>query len=209
MNEWIEINLPWQDRTWTQLTYKPFPDLSERAKAVFGETSEEVKARTIDSEAGTGWSRPIFDRFEEVRGIVEDEMLKENPSQSRDQEYAKELRRRLEALNNSDVKIVFEYRDFNTKHNAWLDSQPENIEITTHNLKLQQEFKERQRTQGSSFVARELNRAGTVVEVLSADGKLNQWMIGALNELGGICDDCSGINDGDIVVRYRVVWQPK
>lgn len=31
------------------------------------------------------------------------------------------------------------------------------------------------------------------------------YLIGELNELGGVCDDCQGIRHNDIVLRYRVL----
>jgi hypothetical protein len=34
-------------------------------------------------------------------------------------------------------------------------------------------------------------------------------LIGEINEMGGTCDDCSGIGDKDIVVRYRVLVDQK
>lgn len=47
MNEWIEINIPWNDDSLSQPILKNYPDLSEREREVFGESFEEVKKRTI------------------------------------------------------------------------------------------------------------------------------------------------------------------
>lgn len=54
-----------------------------------------------------------------------------------------------------------------------------------------------------SFESRDLNKPGTQVEV---NGKL--YLIGDINGMRGVCDDCTEFPDDAIVTRYRVVWTP-
>lgn len=50
-----------------------------------------------------------------------------------------------------------------------------------------------------------LNNAGTLIRM--ADGK--EFLIGDINELGGVCDDCMGFDRKSIVAAYKIVWQPE
>lgn len=55
-----------------------------------------------------------------------------------------------------------------------------------------------------SFCGRELNKPGTLIEVLIGK-ELKQLLIGDINILGGVCDDCMGFGKDAIVVRYKVL----
>ena len=58
-----------------------------------------------------------------------------------------------------------------------------------------------------SFCKRELNQAGTVIEV-RVKRKTSQYLIGDINELSGVCDDCTMFEREDIVTRYRIIdWK--
>ena len=46
--------------------------------------------------------------------------------------------------------------------------------------------------------------AGMLIE-MSNDG--TQYLIGDINELGGVCDDCRIISETATVHRYRIVWE--
>lgn len=55
-----------------------------------------------------------------------------------------------------------------------------------------------------SFCGRELNKPGTLIEVLQ-NGEKCQFLIGDINTLGGVCDDCMGFSKDAVVVRYKVI----
>jgi len=48
----------------------------------------------------------------------------------------------------------------------------------------------------------ELNKPGTLVDV---DSKI--YLIGHINPLSGICDDCTEFEYDAIVKRYKVIWE--
>lgn len=48
-----------------------------------------------------------------------------------------------------------------------------------------------------------LAKPGTLVEVFD-----EHVLIGHINPLRGVCDDCVEFSRDDIVTRYRVVWEP-
>jgi hypothetical protein len=53
------------------------------------------------------------------------------------------------------------------------------------------------------FKKSELNNPGTVVKT----EYLETFMIGHVNELGGKCDDCVGVENDDLIESYAVVWK--
>lgn len=55
-----------------------------------------------------------------------------------------------------------------------------------------------------SFCGRQLNEPGTMIEVLIGK-ELKQLLIGDINSLGGVCDDCMGFGKDTVVVRYKIV----
>ena len=54
-----------------------------------------------------------------------------------------------------------------------------------------------------SFCERKLNKPGTLIEI--EDG--SQYLIGHINVVAGVCDDCVEFERDMIVVRYKVVWE--
>ena len=48
-------------------------------------------------------------------------------------------------------------------------------------------------------------RAGMLLEL--ADG--HQYLVGDINTLGGVCDDCRMVTPEDVIHRYAVVWEPE
>lgn len=51
-----------------------------------------------------------------------------------------------------------------------------------------------------TFCQRGLNLPGTQIEVGG-----DHYLIGDINGLGGVCDDCCEVHSSDIVTRYRVL----
>ena len=56
-----------------------------------------------------------------------------------------------------------------------------------------------------SFYKRKLNIPGTLIE--TEDGE--QFLIGHINTIRGVCDDCTMFEPDTIVKRYKVVWIEK
>ena len=51
--------------------------------------------------------------------------------------------------------------------------------------------------------------AGVVIRIpmLYCPGEQTEYLIGHMNELGGVCDDCKDLKDDQLVESYRVVWK--
>lgn len=56
-----------------------------------------------------------------------------------------------------------------------------------------------------SFEERGLNNPGTLVEIRESDGKTYQFLIGDINTLRGVCDDCTAFEKEATVIRYKVL----
>jgi len=55
--------------------------------------------------------------------------------------------------------------------------------------------------EGDSFSKRDLNKPGTLIEL--KNGK--QYLIGDINVMRGVCDDCVAFESSTIVKRYKVL----
>jgi len=53
-----------------------------------------------------------------------------------------------------------------------------------------------------SFCKRHLNIPGTLI-----DTKIGIFLVGNINKLGGVCDDCRAFDVDTIVRRYKIVWK--
>lgn len=58
----------------------------------------------------------------------------------------------------------------------------------------------------NSFTDRELNQPGTLIEV-EEDGEKKILLIGDINTLSGVCDDCREFPSSAIIIRYAIVWK--
>jgi hypothetical protein len=60
--------------------------------------------------------------------------------------------------------------------------------------------------QPDSFTKQGLNRPGTLIKVKLSDGKKKTYLIGDINRLCGVCDDCQAFQgDTTIVEKYKVL----
>lgn len=58
--------------------------------------------------------------------------------------------------------------------------------------------------ENDSFSGRGLNMPGVLIRM--KDGA--EYLIGHINELRGVCDDCTEFGSDAIVAAYQVVWTP-
>ena len=80
----------------------------------------------------------------------------------------------------------------------WQDTLPEWIEWDTKSRTIH--AAKEQEAKQESFNGRGLCKPGVQIEV---DGKL--YLIGDINQLRGVCDDCTAFEGDAIVTRYRVL----
>lgn len=90
------------------------------------------------------------------------------------------------------------YKKFCDKVRVWREIQPAWTEYKEKYIEWEKANNQK------SFCGRKLNQPGTLIEILD-DKKLKYFMIGDINILGGVCDDCMGFSKDAIVARYKVL----
>jgi hypothetical protein len=176
---WIECGLPWRNYEFPNLDA---PDLQEEMRADFGETFDEVVAR-IDFDLITGIKEDISaDLVDAGWDPNSPEFEKEVQLQ-----YEKEMRR----LGND---VMFKDNEKRRTMLEWRRDHPKLLVFNQECARLNEELNRR------CFKGAGLALPGTQIEI--EGGK--RLLIGDINPLGGICDDCAGIDDDTIIVRYRV-----
>ena len=190
MSEWIECNLPWRVRLeWPEMPSAP--NMDAQIKAQFGATEAEWESQFFPGDYGCTSNHPLFREFYDIRDQLENEFSEE------------EAKQKLQLHPSVAVQTVLAYRGIRKSIDAWVEAQPEWI---AWQAEYEAAFKVHKDNEGKlSFCGQNLNQAGTVIE-FEEDGKLIQMMIGTINELGGSCDDCRGINDDSVILKYKVLW---
>jgi hypothetical protein len=206
MSEWIELNLPFYVSGYDLGTQFPkSPNLRRRAKKELGMTPEENEKTLLTGDEDFYLSGVIYREFSKHDDKITARLEKKGLSED---ELKLARRKKLQSLakKNEQVRIVMSFFEFKKKYDEWLDRQPEWI-------KYNEEFdkcvlQEREQLKTMSFEAMGLNKEGTLIEV-DVGGKLKQYLIGDINRLRGVCDDCTAFDSGAIVKRYKVVWTPE
>lgn len=194
MTEWIEINVP----------YSKIP-LSEEA--------EVPAAPNLDSEErerfGKSWQE-CFDQCTNLRNTiwleVHDEALEAvetesdwNPLEEEDPEKteAEEARLEVEVDRRFAIAAPEEAKHWKIirQINAWRKVYPA--------LLAWQEACQEARKQDRSKTFEGMGLAEPGVQIELEDGR--RFLIGHINQLRGVCDDCTGFDSTDLVKRYRVI----
>lgn len=202
MNKWIECNLPWYVRL-EMPEGPPFPDMNSKVKGHFGKDTAHFEEDFFPGYHTDGMGflseHPIFQEYEDIR----DNLINDHLERDYTEEQVKDI---LSKSEKQSVKTVLAYRAKMREINDWIESQPEVIAFCQSSDAIHKDHKEQEGK--LSFCGHSLNRAGTVIE-FEEEGKICQMMIGTINELGGSCDDCRGISDETIILRYKILWNGK
>jgi len=179
MIEWIEAGLPFS-RTPTRdedIQYPKSPNLDEEMRAVFGQTFEDTH-EIADGPLRKEYSKEMDVLMEEVEDDGQDpyEILPNSWLNSGDAERV---------IYAGNVLLRRSMRTWETQHPATLAYRKA---WDTARL-------------AGTFAGLGLVRPGVQVEM--GDGK--KLLIGDINQLRGVCDDCTEFDAEDIVVRYRVL----
>jgi hypothetical protein len=98
-----------------------------------------------------------------------------------------------------------EYKAAQRKYKRFADEVREWMKTHPLWLKYQEDMKAYGAEEGKkSFCGRELNKPGTLIEV-RVGKEVTQFLIGDINTLAGVCDDCMGFGRDAIVVKYKVL----
>jgi hypothetical protein len=144
--------------------------------------SQHIKKEfgTTPADAWKQISSKEIDEYYQYDDQCQEELRKENSPilHSAVESYDDELLQRYGTKNG--VAKVVAYHQLLRRMRVWEAAQPNQ----------------------KSFCGRGLNQPGTLVIV---DGE--QFLIGDINPLRGVCDDCTAFARDAIVQRYKVVWE--
>ena len=188
MSEWVECNLPWSVEL-EGIDLPKCPDMDDKVKAHFGYTIEE-----LERELFPGYEYCCEHPFFEENGKIRDDLEEKYPNNWQ------ELR---DASDNIAVKTVSAWAKARKEIDEWVSVQPEVIAWVDEQDRLYDERDEKYRK--LCFSGLGLNKPGTLIECKDGD-EISYKVIGHINKLGGSCDDCIGISDDAVIVRYKVLW---
>ena len=187
--EWIEVGLPWRKDSDPASWPEPF-DLDDRERGIFGTTHREISDRL-----GT-FPAELFDKLKE---FVDE--LSGNAPMGDERTKAESIVREAYADDTPFARII-DLRWLARRIEEWHEQQPE---VADFRRKIAEHHEAKKRL---SFSCCAMCRPGVEIEVRRAhDGKIARLLIGNINANGGVCDDCRGIADDDVVVRCRIVYE--
>ena len=166
-----------------------YPNIDDKVKAHFGYTEKEME-QSFFPGTDTIYDHPYFEEEREIRWELEEK-------------YPEDWQDRLNALDNVAVKTVEAWRNARNAIEEWEVVQPEVVAWAEECDRIcAEQGKQRSKT---SFCGAGLNKLGTLIECKDVDD-ISYMVIGHINAIGGSCDDCRGISDDTVIVRYKVLW---
>lgn len=176
MSGWIEFNHPWNVRC---SDVPEFPGRPEYPSAILDQEAVQILGfNSNDIDALRQNLPPYSDSFDEDPRVI----------------YYREQQSKLVQFQNAHPLCI----EYDAQHKLWQTNY--------------KEFKRNWYKENKpSFCALGLDKAGTLIQFRQCDEfgsseQVIQYLIGNINESGGICDDCRGIEDTDIILRYKVIW---
>lgn len=202
---WIELNLPYSVYSYRQdRKYPKMPNLNHRAKKQLGMTIKENEKTLLSDNETDFINGVIFTEYYNEACNIENKLEKKKNLSYED--FIIEKNKKLQALakHNKNIKKVLDYYDFKNRYEIWLEQQPEWVAYLEECNKIDEEYDNK--IKSMSFVGLGLNQPGTLIEI-DENGVSTQYLIGDINKLRGVCDDCVAFRESAIVKRYKVIWR--
>lgn len=181
-SEWVEINLLWKVNIYLPDPPPPPVDLiNQKVKEYFGFTNQELQNNFVDK----------WDLSDEVEWQFQLEELTEI---------------------NDPRMIVVEYRAMQDQQNLIDDFVETLPEVILWNRECDQVREQQKEAEAKAcFIYSPLNHPGVLIEVwdgeTAEDGSkiTTRHLIGDINHIAGVCDDCTAFEDDAIVLRAMVL----
>lgn len=206
MSDWIEINLPWNGTL--SLEFKEYPNdiVDKLVREKFGATSEEAAA-TFAAKHGKDYFVFISEIERKEINILLKEMGLEYTDQLSGESYSsfyKEIYKRArDVIRNPIMAEIDKLLDFFREINEFVPTIPEAIEFFKEQEENAEKVKEWE--QKFSFYSSPLRRAGVLIEVKHTDETVKKYLLGNINCVGGVCNDCVAFGNDAIVLRAKVL----
>jgi hypothetical protein len=183
---WIEIKLPYSMLPQDQETLlPPEPNLEQEELSLFGITSDQCFELCNEELWSKIWLQVHVEFAGKKRKLTEEKLLAAVNT---------ETQRRFKQQDPEAAKYDKLYR----KIRDWKTAHPETIAWSSAYDKVREQDKAR------TFAGRGLAQPGVQIEV-EINGETKRFLIGHINQLRGVCDDCTEFDSTTIVQRYRVL----
>lgn len=180
MTAWITCGLPYINQEFVDDDkLPPPPDVSEQERSEFG-----VSVRDIENRHGE-------DKFIALDNLLlKVDWFKLTKAKIRKEEVRLATENGMTPVLRATRQIlkIMNWRDSLPEYKAWVEARKAEYD----RLDALNDAK--------GFVGQGLNKPGTQIDV---NGKL--YLIGNINPILGVCDDCVAFRSEDIVTRYRVL----
>lgn len=198
MNNWIKINLPYSVHEYFGGVDLEYPNLEKRAKKELGfgyKDVDKLQKQVFSDRIGHDTGSTIMYK-------IDNELYQKYDADSVELQTARVAK--FLKSKNKNVQLTGAWLNKKYQYDQWMNNQPEVIGY-------HQEFKKKKdlfdkELAKKSFSGLDLDKPGTLIEV-EFEGKINQYLIGHINPLAGVCDDCCGFDKTTTIVkRYKIVW---
>jgi hypothetical protein len=201
---WIEVNLPWCRHVQLERPEYPNELVDKLVREQFGQTIEEFE-KAFEEKHGES----ISVMLEKFRSKADREVNIGKDKRAIDftEEdfilYEEELEKRLSEL---DDPVMEEIRTINLMRETIREFEETIPEVIAWKLEWDEvSRKEKDEEKRVSFHASELRRPGVLIEVRENGGDTRRFLLGDINCLSGVCDDCVAFDSDAIVVRAKVL----
>jgi len=185
MSTWIDIDLPYSDTGVFLHPGQEPPDLDAEERSRFGTTRDALWDKHLSKilEIQELETLTFYDKALEL-GVPEEDM---------DDTVAKMLAEWLD--DHPDYREAQKAQELRGISWDWQAQHPKTIAYREAHAKALKEDALK------TFTGQGLAKPGVQVEMAGGE----TYLIGDVNPLGGVCDDCAAFDSTDIVVRYRVL----
>ena len=187
--EWIEINLPYALTT-QMFRFERAPTLDDKVRAQFGVTNTELEDRIDALDSEVQW-----EAYTQARCLME--------QHDHDAVKALEAFQKTRPTEEPLLRIAQGIHDTLLRNQIlhWWHQQPEVKQWDADRIQAERDWRAAHQT----FCDLDLNQPGTLIEL--EDG--TRHLIGSINAVQGVCDDCVAFESTTIVKRYAVLTTPE
>jgi len=203
MTEWIDINLPWSVSVEIPKPEYPTEIADKTARDRFGATEEDL-ANAFEKKHGVD----EYTAFSNLRDKISDRIYKVTENSDEDPEDKIQ-----EELQNSKDPIAVDLRDLKKKRNEIREYQNNLPQVMSWYMECEKiRAQERLLESERCFSASKYNRPGVLIEVQYQDEYedskktlTRRFLLGNINCLRGVCDDCTAFDSSAVVLRAKVL----
>lgn len=211
MSNWIDINLPW-GRDYSNESNEPFQSpnypldiVDKKIRELFGKTEDEIY-EAFEKQYQEPYYMTLRNGYDDIR----DKLIEENPdSDFTDEEFEVMINARLDAIESPLLDAAKKVKQTLKQIQEISRSLPEVVAWSEECKKINEKKKEWEKT--AFFRYSDLCRPGVLIEVLDDSDETpvpKKYLLGNINCVSGVCDDCTAFSRTAKVLRAKVLISP-